>query len=69
LLPDAVKKIVAFTEAGFTSNSFIVLLAFPLGWKIKNTLLHHRHVIFWFTDQAVSFPLVATISETRILAF
>jgi len=69
LLPDAVNRTVTFAEPGFTSNSFVLLLALHLDWKIKSTLVHHRHVSSWFTDQAVGFPLVATISETRVFAF
>jgi len=39
-----------------------------VGSKIKSTLVHQRHASSWFTEQAFCFPLVATISETQILA-
>jgi hypothetical protein len=42
LLTDAVKKLVTFAELVFTSTSFLVLLTFHMGSKIKSTPVRHR---------------------------
>jgi hypothetical protein len=42
---------------------------FRVSLKARGTFVRHRHVSSLFTYQAFGFPLLATISETRILVF
>lgn len=57
-----------FCRIRFTSERFLVLLAFHVSSKTKSNLVRHSHLSSWFTYQAFGSPLVANISKTRIFA-
>jgi hypothetical protein len=63
----AIKKRTYQRQRGLPS--FCQKRGFHVGSKIKSTLVHYRHICSWFTYHALGFPLVATTSETQILAF
>jgi hypothetical protein len=60
MLLNVAKKIVPFAKLISSATAFLCFLHSTL--KIMSTLVRHRHVSSWFTDQAFGFSLVATVS-------